>query len=380
MKHFCLFIILSLFVVSCRNVQDKVGIDPDGQLVLHFEAQSTSTFFSDRIFGRIEITPLETADNCLIGNEPIKLISDQHHYFIQDYQNLVVFRFDRAGKFINSIGSRGTGPGEYLDILDVDIDPDTQVVEILAPTNKIMRYDYNGTFLAIQNYDVSLLLSFIKKGSNYWFYTHQLTGDDRLMKISENGTVMLKFLPSKTDWKIPIGNWFFEQSGNTITFKEMLSHTVYNITDNGPVETTVLNFGKYAIPESFYKLDLTDALLNELNNKYYAMILKYLENEQFVYLFFCLGGFDDLPKGYYHWIVNKKTRNSVMQQFLPDNPTYAMIKEAKILTGDNELIFMADAQLLKACTYPFFSNADSIKDSLEEDANPVIIRLKINDF
>ena len=171
MKHIYIIIILSLFVVSCRNVQDKVSINPDGQLVLNFEAQSTSTFFSDRIFGKTEMIPLETLDNCLVGSEPIVLRLDQHHFFIQDYQNLVVFRFDRTGKYINSIGSLGMGPGEYPEIFDVGINPDTQVVEILTPPGKMMRYDYNGTFMSSQNYGVSWT-SFIKKENNYWFYTH----------------------------------------------------------------------------------------------------------------------------------------------------------------------------------------------------------------
>ena len=198
MKKF-LFILIPLFIVSCRNTRNTKDNNTEGQLVLIFEAQSKSVFFSGRTFGKIEMTPLETADNCLVGREPIELLLDQNHYFIKDNQQKVIFRFDRAGKFINSIGSRGMGPGEYAGIYDFDIDPAANLVEILAPAGIMLRFDYAGRFISKQNYDESLL-SFIKTGVDYWFYTEQIRGNEHLMKISENGTVMAKFLPAKTNW------------------------------------------------------------------------------------------------------------------------------------------------------------------------------------
>jgi hypothetical protein len=56
------------------------------------------------------------------------------------------------------------------------------------------------------------------------------------------------------------------------------------------------------------------------------------------------------------------------------------MEEAKILTTDDKLVFMIDAQKIKECTDPFFNSANINKSSLSEDANPVIVKLKINDF
>ena len=376
MKNIIFFVVLSLSFVSCRNEKNKAVINSEGQLVLNFEAQSSSSFFSDRIFGKVEMTPLETAEKCLVGAEPVIIILDTHHFFIQDYQQQVIFRFDRTGRFINQIGRLGKGPGEYVAILNYDVNPMDNVVEILAPAGQIMRYSYDGTFISNQNYDTSLI-SFIKTGTHYWFYTHKITGKDRLMKISEDGTVIAEFLPSKTDW-IPIQERNFEQCGNMITFRETFSHTVYRIIDEGPIETAKIDFGKYAIPKNMYDRDLT-AAYHELTNKGWAMIHKVLENEQFVYIFFYVRQ-TNKPDDYYHWLINKKTGSSVLQKFSPDNLIYDMMKESKALTVDNKLIFMADAQMLKACTDPFFSNANSIRESLSEESNPVIISLQINNF
>ena len=374
MKKYLLFIIL-LSIVSCQNTTNNVSQNAEGQLILNFEAQSTSNFFTDRIFGKVELTPLETADNCLIGREPIELLLDQNHYFIKDNQQQVIFRFDRAGKFINSIGSRGMGPREYSRIYDFDIDPTANLIEILAPAGILLRYNYNGSFVSKQNYDQSLL-SFIKTGTDYWFYTEQTTGNERLMKVSEDGTVIAKFLPAKTNW-MPYIEKKLIRCGEIISCKDIFSQTVYRITEDGPVETRVFDFGKYQIPERVYNMDMSDAF-NELEDRDYAVIIKYLENKRFVYLYFEIIPKTDSPNDEYLWLVNKKTGNSVMQKFLPDDLLFEMIGSAKALTADNELVFMADAQLLKACADPFFKN--SIANALPDDSNPVIITLPINDF
>ena len=182
------FLFILLFIVSCRNTTNNVNKNADGQLVLNFEAQSTSIFFSDKIFGKTEMIPLETADNCLVGREPVVLLLDDHHYFIKDAQQEIIFRFNKTGKFINSIGSRGMGPEEYSRIYDFEIDPMANTVEILASRGQMLRYGYDGKFMSTQNHD-SFLNSFIKTGINYWLFTpYQKTGDNCLKKIFEDGT------------------------------------------------------------------------------------------------------------------------------------------------------------------------------------------------
>jgi len=91
--------------------------------------------------------------------------------------------------------------------------------------------------------------------------------------------------------------------GEIITCKDIFSQTVYRITDDGPVETTFIDFGKYTIPDRLYNLEMADAF-NELENRDYALIFKYLENERFVYLYFVIIPKTDSPNDEYLWLVN----------------------------------------------------------------------------
>ena len=163
-----------------------------------------------------------------------------------------------------------------------------------------------------------------------------------------------------------------------ITFKEMFTHTVYQITDDTLTETTVIDFGKYAIPKNMYDMNQFDAI-EELNRKGWATIDKYLENEQFIYLMFWVWPNDESNENY-SWLINKNTGNSVLQRFTTDNPQYEMMQEAKMLTADNKLVFIVDALMFKECTDSFFNMNDNIKNSISEDSNPLILRLQINNF
>ena len=381
MKKIILFTVISLLLFSCGNEKNKVLKKTDGQLVLVFEEQSSSSFFSDRIFGKVEMTYLESTADCFIGERP-ELLLDEQDFFIMERQQQLILRFDKSGKFINRIGLRGGGPGEYQGgLMDFDINPATNSVEVLASDGQILRYNYDGTFISSQNFD-GYPQSFIKAGSTYWFNhgVGKLTVEGRLLKVSEDGTVIEKFLPIETDW-FGASEQNFTRCGDIINFKEAFSHTVYRITNNGPVEATVIDFGKYALPKDVYSMNQF-TIFDELQNRGWANIYRFLENEQFIYILFLIqqNGVNDVGHYYYHWLVNKNTGNSVLQKLLHDDPLFYLIDRSIILTVDNELVCMANAQVLKECTDTFFNSININKDSLSEVSNPVIVSLKINNF
>jgi hypothetical protein len=322
--------------------------------------------------------PLETTGDCLVGMRP-ELLSDEQDFFIFDRQQQFILRFDQSGKFINRIGRLGGGPEEYQgEINDFDIDPTAHSVEILASTGQILRYNYDGTFISSQHID-GFPTSFIKSSANYWLNlgVSKLNADGYLLKVSEEGSVIEKYFPLETEW-FGLAERNFTRSGNIISFKEIFNHTVYRITNDGPVKTTMIDFGKYALPDNTYGRNQF-AVVDELETKGWAYIYKYLENEQFVYVDFKVQQ-NHKAIGAYYWLINKKTGNSVIQKLSIDDPLFKMMEEAKILTTGNELVFLANAQMLKECTDPFFSNANNINYLLSVDANPVIVRLKINHF
>jgi hypothetical protein len=90
---------------------------------------------------------LELTDKSLINMSYIgEVIIANDNLFVSDIGNLFVF--NKEGKFIRAIGSRGQGPGEYDHIQNVAIDAqNSRLFVISSPGRKIISYDLNGNFL-----------------------------------------------------------------------------------------------------------------------------------------------------------------------------------------------------------------------------------------
>lgn len=94
----------------------------------------------------VEFIPLETTDDCLIGDACIVSSITQKDIFIFDYERC--YHFDRDGKFLNAIGAKGNGPGEYTKPMKCIVDTLNQWVYFPDHwTGRLLKYDYSGNFL-----------------------------------------------------------------------------------------------------------------------------------------------------------------------------------------------------------------------------------------
>ena len=102
-------------------------------------------------FSHIEMIPLETRDDVLIGRLT-KVIYHQNIYYTFCQQQFIVQAFDETGKFIRQIGKRGKGPGEYGITYDFIINPFTGNIDILgALSGQIYSYDLSGNHVKTSN-------------------------------------------------------------------------------------------------------------------------------------------------------------------------------------------------------------------------------------
>ncbi|WP_194972364.1 6-bladed beta-propeller [Aquiflexum lacus] len=90
----------------------------------------------------IERIQLETAEGALLGYvREVMLLDDK--FYLGDSKISV---FDREGKFIGRFGNQGNGPGEYVSISSMTLDPEAGLVYV-ASGKKIMVYTKEGKFL-----------------------------------------------------------------------------------------------------------------------------------------------------------------------------------------------------------------------------------------
>jgi hypothetical protein len=72
-------------------------------------------------------------------------ISDQYVFLSDIYK---IIQYDRKGKYIRQIGSRGMGPEEFVQLsLDIQVDEERELIYALdVRRNRILMYDFDGNF------------------------------------------------------------------------------------------------------------------------------------------------------------------------------------------------------------------------------------------
>ncbi len=116
---------------SCKSdeEQEKIIINP---LTAIEREVRLSEFTND-----ITYIPL---DNKILFQHPNRIETTKDHFIMATFPGNILC-FDRNGNFINEIGSRGRGPGEYRTGLYFTIDPKDELVYIYD--NRIITYTFN---------------------------------------------------------------------------------------------------------------------------------------------------------------------------------------------------------------------------------------------
>ena len=117
----------------------------DGQTVIPVKEnlQNEKTINLSEIASDIRFVPLETTDDCLLGGDCYIQYAGGQIFVSSD----LLYRFDgKTGKFLNKIGSKGQGPGEYTNSLRYTVNPATKRVYVLQ-FKTMLEYDYEGNFL-----------------------------------------------------------------------------------------------------------------------------------------------------------------------------------------------------------------------------------------
>jgi 6-bladed beta-propeller len=161
-----------LFVValsSCSTKKTSNYKPLSGGLKLEIDLSKERAVGFSEIFDTVTYTKLESDGKHFLGDvKKIKRFGKK--IFIQC--NNGVFIFSSAGKFINTIGKKGKGPGKFQLLADFEVDTvNRQVILLDRRGKKLLYHDYSGLF--VNEWITGLAAeAFIKiTDVNYLFYT-----------------------------------------------------------------------------------------------------------------------------------------------------------------------------------------------------------------
>ena len=396
MKEF-LFFVLCLLISSCstKEKQAETPFSVISMADISFNSKLKLSEFAEHI----EVIPLETTSESLIG-EIKRIIHRNGRYYMlvtNGYSNARVLVFDDSGKFLLKIDKVGQGRGEYLDMADFALTPNSEIK--IAAYQKIVTYDSVGYYVRenpINNYAREIH----SVSNDEYIMSHfdlQAHHNKALCLIDSNDNVLTEFFELPPDEVGKLESFLrlntFASSGRNLYFNYPLCDTIFSIKDRDVLPAYYVDFGAKRIDYSLVEAkDDALAILNKISGKAYLEILGFqvrpnflcLEignNENNAFLAFC---FKDNRMVGGHYVVDdmffKKNYISLKYKYMPRNmdgdcllwplPTFFLLKgykqyKAHLSSEEWKLFCKKNKRLIELC------------ESLSEEDNPVLLRIEV---
>ncbi|WP_229038495.1 6-bladed beta-propeller, partial [Bacteroides fragilis] len=132
---------------GCSSNKKQEPISKSGVPVINLseDVSTVPSLLLSEAAEKLEIVPLEMTDESVLSDITEMQVTD-HNIWIDHGREFYIYRFSRTGKFLNKIGSIGQGPGEYTTYSTFLVDEDKKEVYIIANTNGVLAYDFEGNF------------------------------------------------------------------------------------------------------------------------------------------------------------------------------------------------------------------------------------------
>ena len=215
------------------------------------------------------IVPLETNDESLIQYVK-KVILYDDLIFILDDQGPLVAIFDKKGKFVQTIGRKGNGPGEFYFPTDFIIDPKRNQLELFDGFRRqILIYDLQGNFR--KRIPISVDGHYFIKfdDETYLIYTNMWNEKRmpyKLLRIDKTGKLISKELPYSEKMMQTVKSPFVQIGADRYIFSEHSNDTIFEITRKKIRPFIYINLGKGGMPLK-NRMDINSA--NATARKYF---------------------------------------------------------------------------------------------------------------
>ena len=206
----------------------------------------------------IEYIPLETNENCLVGNSPSAQIMSGN-IIVQTFNECLIFETE-TGKFKYRVARQGRGPGEYRSTMRI-VDPINKTIFFRGTGSQIFEYSLQNELvneIQIPDYDgsletPSLPTDFFAYNNMVFCYFTNITGDEKklIMAVRKNNSSPEFIIPNKNVFdhhevtSFSTGESDFYTFDNHLYFKEIFNDTVFSVQDSVLVPHLIINSGKY---------------------------------------------------------------------------------------------------------------------------------------
>jgi hypothetical protein len=199
--------------------------------------------------------------------------------------------FNKEGKYLSDIGSKGQGPGEFTSVRDVFAHDNLIYVQEMGYRFKV--YDWDGNFVKklVLPHKVCGLITYPGK-EEVLAYVNNRTGNESIRFYVMKDEQILDSVPNPFIYKRGPGAItliqipeFYSSRGSLNAFTEVNSDTVYQVDEHlGTHPYIVFNMGKYLFSrKERYNTTANDMMKGALNGKYSLAVLGEIGDNVFIY-------------------------------------------------------------------------------------------------
>lgn len=336
-------------------------------------SESPKEIMLNELASDIRYVPLETTDDCLMNNEFYIM-----QYTGEDIITSGIFHFDKNGKFLNKIGSKGQGPEEYLQGLFAFGDWKNKLLYVQNWTT-LTCYGFDGTFVRSVPTPQSNMGAAGLFDENHILYSNDIYYADKANPIqlymvdSQNGKTVSKWRghleENKKYGMILTSRDFMYNYDNSLFYKPALENVIFKILS--PKKRQLV-----------YKFDCSgkdiDVSADEVDpKKRFQFLSVYWAKETAQYLFVNYGMKNISRLGIYD--KEKKTFTNVT---IKDNLAGGYDIHPAWTSDDNHLLMVYYAGGLLQDKEKRYSTGllperkkelDELLKNIKEDDNPVVI-------
>ena len=164
-----LFLCVLLFCVSCTSTHDDTC-----EIVKYDHTNIKESYPLSTFIDTVKFIRLELPESCFFGKVGDILFDDSGIYVVDSKQD-IVYRFNSDGTFLNTIGKRGEGPGEYADLTSCFLGKNSIYIADIY-ISRIYEYSFDGDYIGTISHPFELVYDYIRELPNGNFLCHTVSG------------------------------------------------------------------------------------------------------------------------------------------------------------------------------------------------------------
>lgn len=390
-----IFLLLFYLFINCER---RINNTTDNQLIetISADLEKYTSISSEHFWASVEPVQLELTPESAIEKIQKAVLTNKFFIFFNELDNSntkSILVYNHAGRFYNKINANNPGPGNFSYMRDFSMRNDS-LIEILDDIRKkLFFYTPDGDFQR----DVTLGVSAIKfasfsdstylvfRGNSVNYDSLQIMSNLLIVNILKKSEVKA-YVPIKAifqDKQFNLGEYFFQTTEtNKFLFCDVANDTIYECTPQRILPKYVIKFSnqdemqkslrKLEVEKEKKALNYSYAILEWLNNP--DIIAKpeiIISRREFLLVSF-------RHKGKHHFMIYDKNNKSSKLFRLEENYTWQMWygNQDEILMVLNNPIIQKNEFNQKG--YPFSPEVRAIFEKINENSNPVVLRININ--